>query len=126
VDVTLSSDDDTMHLLVPDVPVDQAVSAGHDAGDDGVTLAELTAPGLISSIEPEQSKPSTAGQVLAIVPPSGRRGRKHPPLATKRSKSIPSADQVMTQVELPPYHGPCCTLDLVAIEFIFGCIFEAF
>jgi hypothetical protein len=32
----------------------------------------------------------------------------------------------MTQVELPPFHGPCKPLDLVAIEIIFGCIFEVF
>jgi hypothetical protein len=32
----------------------------------------------------------------------------------------------MSQVELPPYHGPHSPLDLVAIETIFGCIFEAF
>jgi hypothetical protein len=33
---------------------------------------------------------------------------------------------VMTQVELPPYCGPHSPLDLVAIEIIFGRIFEAF
>jgi hypothetical protein len=32
----------------------------------------------------------------------------------------------MTQVELPPYCGPHSPLDLVAIEIIFGRIFEAF
>jgi hypothetical protein len=32
----------------------------------------------------------------------------------------------MTQVELPPYHGPCILLDVVAIEIVFGRIFEAF
>jgi hypothetical protein len=32
----------------------------------------------------------------------------------------------MTQVKLPPYHGPCIPLDVVAIEIVFGCIFEAF
>jgi hypothetical protein len=32
----------------------------------------------------------------------------------------------MTQVELPPYGGTCSPLDLVAIEIIFGRIFEVF
>jgi hypothetical protein len=32
----------------------------------------------------------------------------------------------MTQMELPPYHGPKSPLDLVAIEIIFGRLFEAF
>jgi hypothetical protein len=48
----------------------------------------------------------------------------HP--ATKRTKLIHQADQVMTQVELPPYRRPYSPLDLVAIEIILGCIFEAF
>jgi hypothetical protein len=29
-------------------------------------------------------------------------------------------------MELPPYHGPKSPLDLVAIEIIFGHLFEAF
>jgi hypothetical protein len=32
----------------------------------------------------------------------------------------------MIQIELPPYGGPHSLLDLVAIEIIFGCLFEAF
>jgi hypothetical protein len=32
----------------------------------------------------------------------------------------------MIQVKLPPYHGLRSPLDLVAIEIIFGRIFEAF
>jgi hypothetical protein len=32
----------------------------------------------------------------------------------------------MTQVELPPHRGPRSPLDSIAIEIIFGCIFEAF
>jgi hypothetical protein len=35
-------------------------------------------------------------------------------------------DQVMTQIELPLYHGSRSPLDLVAVEIIFGCFFEAF
>jgi hypothetical protein len=126
VDVNLSNDDDAIPMSKPDKPTVQKGSTGDDTGDGGVTSAELIIPGLISSAVPEQSKPSTIDRVLAIVPPSGRRGRKRPPPATKRSKPITSVDQVMSQVELPPYHGPRSTLDLVAIKIIFGYIFEAF
>jgi hypothetical protein len=35
-----------------------------------------------------------------------------------RSNPVPLADQVMTQVELPPYRGPRSPLDLVAIEIM--------
>jgi hypothetical protein len=126
VDVTLSSDDNIVHLPEPDAPVDEKVSADDDAGNNGATIAEPTAPGLISSIVLKQSKPSVADRVLNIVPPSGRHGRKHPPPAIKWSNLVPLADQVMTQVELPPFRGPHSPLDLVAIEFIFRHIFEAF
>jgi hypothetical protein len=30
----------------------------------------------------------------------------HPPPALKRKQSKPPANQVMTQIELPSYHGP--------------------
>jgi hypothetical protein len=33
---------------------------------------------------------------------------------------------VVTQIELPPYHGPWSLLDLVASDVVFGRIFEAF
>jgi hypothetical protein len=83
VDATLSSDDDTVPLPNSDVSGDQKMPAGNDAEDDGATSAEPTAPGPISSDVPEQSKPYAVDQVLAIVPPSCRRGRKRPPPATK-------------------------------------------
>jgi hypothetical protein len=61
-----------------------------------------------------------------MVPPARGRGRKRPPILMKRSILVPHVDKVMTQVELPPFRGPRSPLDLVAIEIIFGCIFEAF
>jgi hypothetical protein len=91
----------------------------------GASSAEPIAPGPFRSGMSEMSKPSAADRIL-VVPPSGRRGRKHPSPATKWSNLVPPADQVMTQVEFPPYHGPRSPLDLVAIKFIIGCIFEAF
>jgi hypothetical protein len=33
---------------------------------------------------------------------------------------------VMIQIELPPYRGPQRPLDLVAIEIVFGHLFEVF
>jgi hypothetical protein len=32
----------------------------------------------------------------------------------------------MTQIEVPPYHEPQSPLDLVVVEIIFRCLFEAF
>jgi hypothetical protein len=74
---------------------------------------------------PEKSKPSAADWVL-VVPPTGGRGRKRLHPATRRSNLVPQINQVMTQAELPPYHGSRSPLDLVAIKNIFGRIFEAF
>jgi hypothetical protein len=126
VHVNLSNDDDVELVSKPDVPAIKKGSAGDDTGGDGVTSVEPVAPGTISSTVLEQSKPSVANRVLCIVPSSGKRGRKRSPPVTKQSKQITSADQVMFQVELPPYRGPHSSLDLFAIEIIFGRIFEAF
>jgi hypothetical protein len=41
-------------------------------------------------------------------------------------QALSSTDQVMTQIELPPYRGPRSPMDLIAIEIIFGCLFESF
>jgi hypothetical protein len=56
---------------------------------------------------------------------SGHR-RKHPLPVPKWKQSSSLADQVMTHIELLPYHEPQSPLDLVAIEIIFGRLFEAF
>jgi hypothetical protein len=69
----------------------------------------------------EKSKSSAANP--DTIPPASGHQWKRPPPATKRSKPI---DQVMIQVELPPYCGSHSPLGLVAIEIIFGHIFEAF
>jgi hypothetical protein len=44
-------------------------------------------------------------------------------LVSKRKQLAPS-DQVI--IELPPYCGPRSPLDLIAVEFIFGFLFEVF
>jgi hypothetical protein len=52
--------------------------------------------------------------------------RKRLRLATKRFDPGHRADQVMIQVELPPYRRPHSPLDLVASYIIFRRMFEAF
>jgi hypothetical protein len=52
--------------------------------------------------------------------------RKRPSPVPKRKQALSSADQVMTQIELPPYHGPRSLLDLITIEIICGHLCEAF
>jgi hypothetical protein len=81
MDVNLSSDDDDVPMPKPNVSDDQKASAGDDAGDDGATSVEPTAPNPIRFGVPESYKPSAVDQ--AIVPPTSRRGRKCPPPATK-------------------------------------------
>jgi hypothetical protein len=78
-------------------------SAVDDAKDGGVSSAEPIAPNPISSGTPGQSDPSIAAWVVAPVLPSGKHGQKCPLPATRRNKPL---DQVMTQIKLPPYHGP--------------------
>jgi hypothetical protein len=72
----------------------------------------------------EQICPSATDQTTTAIPlGSGQQKKKHVVLASKR-KQPASSDQVIT--ELPPYPGPRSPLDLVAVEIIFGCLFEAF
>jgi hypothetical protein len=125
VDINLSSDDEATHLPMPDAPANQKMSAGDDTGDEGATSIKPTAPGPIRSGMLVKSKHSAIDQVL-IVPPSSRCGRKCLHSGTRRSNPVPPVDQVMIQVELPPYGGPHSPLESVALEVIFGRIFEAF
>jgi hypothetical protein len=124
IDVELSSDEDAG--LKPNALADQKnASTGNDTGDGGVSSTEPIAPKPISSDVLKQSDPSATGQVSINIPLSGGLEHKLPP-ATRWNMPILQVDQVMTQVELPPYRGPRSTLDLIAIEIIFGHIFEAF
>jgi hypothetical protein len=125
VDVEVSSGKD-------DVPKTNALidkkkaSAGDDAKDGGVSSAEPITPYPISSDVSEQAEPSVADRPAPVIPPTGRHGRKRPPPIIKRKHPLPSADQVMTKIELPPYRRPHSSLDLVIVEIIFGRLFEAF
>jgi hypothetical protein len=111
--VELSNGDDD----VPKVP------AGDDAEGEGATLVEQIAPKPTSSSALELTKPSAADIVAPFT--SGQKQKRLLPLP-KRKLSKPSADQVMTQIDLPPYHGPRSPLDLIPIEIIFGHLFETF
>jgi hypothetical protein len=102
------------------------VPAGYDAEDGGASFAESIAPNRIRSNAPEQADPSVVDRAAPVVPLTGGRGHKCPPPAIRRNQPLPSADQVMTQVELPPYHRPRNPLDVIIVEIIFGCLFEAF
>jgi hypothetical protein len=53
-------------------------SAGDDAGDGGVSSAELIAPILIRSDALGQTGPSVADRVASTSPPVGRRRHKRP------------------------------------------------
>jgi hypothetical protein len=98
-------------------------SASDDAKDGGVSSDEPIAPNPISSGAPGQADPSTATQVVVPVLPSGKhRQKRHLPDARHKRP----LGQVMTQIELPPYRGPHSPLDVVAIEIVFGHIFEVF
>jgi hypothetical protein len=73
-----------------------------------------------------QTHHSAANQVDTTAPSGSGQKMKCVMLAPKRKPSKPSADQVMTQIELPPYHRLQSPLDLITVEIIFGCLFEAF
>jgi hypothetical protein len=100
--------------------------AGGDTDGGGVTSAEHIAPNPIDSNVLGQAHPSVVDRVDATAPSASGQKRKCPSLALKRKQSKPLTDQVMTQIELPPYHGPRSPLDLVDVEIIFGHLFEAF
>jgi hypothetical protein len=91
-----------------------------------VSSSKLIALNPISSVTPEQIDPSATVRVDKAILPAGGCGRKHPPPATRWNRPLLQTDQVMSQIELLPYRRPHNPLDLVALEIIFGCIFEVF
>jgi hypothetical protein len=101
------------------------VPAVDDARNVRFILGEAITPGPIVADASEKPKPSATDQV-SNVPPFGRCGQKRLHTVARRPHSSPQTKYVMTQVEHPPSHGPRSPLDLVAIEIIFGRIFEAF
>jgi hypothetical protein len=102
------------------------VLADDDANGRGTTSAEHVAPNPIDSNLLGQAHPSVVDRVEATTPSAGGQKWKRPPPTLKCKQSNLLADQVMTQIELPSYHGAQSSLDLVVIEIIFWLLFEAF
>jgi hypothetical protein len=97
---------------------------GDDDGGQGAHLVEPTIPNLIGSGMAEEVCPSAADQLITAAPlGSGQPKKKHLVLISKRKQPAPS-DQVTT--ELFPHHVPRSHLDLVAVNLLFGHLFEAF
>jgi hypothetical protein len=99
---------------------------GDDADDGGATSAEHIAPNLIRSNMVGQAHPIVANQDDATAPSADGQKRKRPSLAFEHKQCKTQADQVMIEIELPPYRGPRNPLDLVVVKIIFGHLFEAF
>jgi hypothetical protein len=97
---------------------------GDHAGGVGAPLVEAFAVNPIGSSAAETPRPSAADQTIATAPSRSGQEKKHVALGTKRKQDKPLADQVI--IELPPYRGPRSPPDLVTVEHIFGCLFEAF
>jgi hypothetical protein len=95
-----------------------------DAEGEGAPAVETLAPNPIGSSSTGESRPSAADQTTTTAPSCGGQKKKHVALRTKRKQDKAPAVQVI--IELPPYRGPRSPLDLVALEHIFGCLFEAF
>jgi hypothetical protein len=99
---------------------------GDDADGRGATSDEHVTPNPIDSNLLGKAHPSVVDRVEATGPSAGGQKRKCPPPALKRKQSKLPADQLMTQIDLPPYHGPQSPLNLVVVEIIFERLFEAF
>jgi hypothetical protein len=109
------SDEDIVGLNEP---------VGDDAGGNGAPSTETLTPNPIGSSSAGETRPSAADQVVPTAPSSGDQKKKHIVLETKRKHDKAVDDQVI--IELPPYRGPRSLLDIVDVEHIFGCLFEAF
>jgi hypothetical protein len=119
--------------LYPARPVDAKVSdsthdgqndpTGSDNGGHGAPSPEPIVPHLIGSGMATQVRPSAADQPTTAAPlGSGPLKKKRLVLASKCKHPTPF-DQVT--IELFPHHVPHCSLGLVTVKLIFGCLFEA-
>jgi hypothetical protein len=102
------------------------VPDGDDAEGEGVSSMEPIAPGPIGSNASMQTDPFIADQAALGAPSTGGPKRKCPLTVPKQKQTKTLIVQVMTYIELPPYRGPKSPMDSVAIEIIFGCLFEDF
>jgi hypothetical protein len=120
--------------LYPDREVDAELSdednirrkepTSDDAEGEGAPSVETLTPNPIGSSVAEESRPLAANWTTIAAPSSIGKRKKRVALGTKCMQDQAPADQVI--IELPPYHGPQSPLDLVAVEHIFGRLFEAF
>jgi hypothetical protein len=120
----LSGDDDASKIdasiTKPKVP------DGDDAEGEGTSFAEPISPNSISPNMPVQTKPFVTDRAASGAPSTSGHKRKRPLTIPKCKPPKTLPDQVMNQIVLPPYREPRSPLDLVAIEIIFGHLFEAF
>jgi hypothetical protein len=120
----LSGDDDALKI---DASIAKPKAPdGDDAEGEGTSSVEPITPNPISPNVSVQTEPSIAGRAASGAPSTGGHKRKRPPIIPMCNPPKTSVDQVMTEIELPPYREPKSPLDLVAIEIIFWCLFEAF
>jgi hypothetical protein len=95
----------------------------NDDGGQGAPSAEPIDPNLIGSSTAAQVCYSAADQLTTAAPlGNGPPKKKRLVLASKRKQHAP-VDQVTT--ELFSHHAPHCSLGLVTVKLIFGCLFEA-
>jgi hypothetical protein len=101
IDVEVSSGEDNVPKT--DASVDKRkVPDGDDTEDGGVSSAKPITPNPIRIDAPEQADPSIIDRAASIVPPASGRARKRPTTTIRRNQPLPSANQVMSQIELPP------------------------
>jgi hypothetical protein len=120
----LSGDDDA--LKIDASTANPKVSDGDDAESEGASLVESITPGPIGSNAPVQTDPSAIDRAVLGAPSAGGPKWKRASTVPKSKQTKFLTDQVMIQIELPPYCRPRSPLDLVAIEIIFRRLFEAF
>jgi hypothetical protein len=97
---------------------------GDDARGVGAPSVEMFTTNSIGLSVTETSCPSTANQTTTVAPSGSGQKKKCTTLGTMCKQDKPPIDQVT--IELRPYRGSQSPLDLVDVEHIFGCLFEAF
>jgi hypothetical protein len=105
----LSDDDDDAASACPpgeNATIERVVSAVDDTREVGKAPTKANILGPIGVGGYGTTRPTAADQA-PVVPTLGAHGRNHLRIATKQSNSCRSADQVMHQVELPPYRVFC-------------------
>jgi hypothetical protein len=97
---------------------------GDDAGGNGPSSVETLAPNLIGSSSVGETYPLADDRAASTTPSGSGEKKIGVVLGTKHMQDKVVTDQVI--IELPSYRGPRSPLDIVVVEHIFGCLFEAF